>query len=162
MINIPHTHKFEWDYEGWRNQLSHTNPYTQENWNQTLIAKINQISNAIYQTSLRGGADRIRCNQNILKILKTLAYFYEDNTISGRYKVIIDDLILDDVIYVYSSRIHEKPFLFPLKELEVENFDIKVVMSEISFKVETKDTKKEGDEHRKKQVGKIMILNYED
>jgi len=172
MIKIPHKHKLTWDYEGWVGYTSPKNPYSQKDWNRTLITKINQMSAIIFKASMRGGANRIRCNENTLKILKTLDYSYENMEISGRFKIIVDDLILENVIYVYSSRIHEKPFLFPVvTENDSENIEppifesplgeIEYNLGAVSFKVETKSTKKEGDKYRRTSVGKIKILNYE-
>lgn len=171
MIKIPHKHKLTWDYEGWRVSTTPSNSYTQKDWNQTLITRITQSSANIFKDSMRGGANRVRCNKRVLKILETLEYFYKDNTIAGRYEVIIDDLILDDRIYVYSSRIHEKPFLFPVVTenegdigepiFESPLEEVEHNLSTMSFKVETKSTKKEADKYRRTLVAKIKILNYE-
>tara|TARA_R110000796_G_scaffold252137_1_gene385306 strand:- start:9223 stop:9744 length:522 start_codon:yes stop_codon:yes gene_type:complete len=172
MIQIPYKHTLEWDYEGWRDSTNPSNPYTQKDWNQTLITKINQMSAIIFKASMRGGANRVRCNEKTLKILKTLEYFYENMEISGKYKIIVDDLILDNTFYVYSSRIHKTPFLFPIIT-ENDNGDkgnpifesplggVEYNLGAVSLKVETKSTKKECDEHRRSSVGKITILNYE-
>jgi len=51
----------KWDYNEWRygNNGSSFAGYTQKDWNQTLVTKINQISAQIHKTTLRGGANWI-------------------------------------------------------------------------------------------------------
>ena len=171
MINIPHKHTTEWDYKGWKNELHHYNPYTQKDWNQTLLTKLNLMSTYITKASFRGGGNRVRCNGQTVELLKTLESYNHsenDSNIANMYRVIVDDLILDNSIYVYSYRIHEKRFLIPNIKLsdnsfETPNgdFDMEKALRELSFKVETDETKEEGDEHRRNLVGKIKILGYE-
>jgi len=43
-----------WDYNGWKRLGSNAVPYTQKDWNQTLITAINQISAQIHKSTLRG------------------------------------------------------------------------------------------------------------
>jgi hypothetical protein len=172
MINIPHKHTTEWDYKGWENELHYLhNPYTQKDWNQTLLTKLNLMSMYINKASFRGGGNRVRCNKQTVELLKTLESYNHsenDSNIANRYRVIVDDLILDNSIYVYTYRIHEKPFLIPNINLsdnsfETPNgdFDMQKALRELSFKVETDETKEEGDKHRCNLVGKIKILDYE-
>jgi hypothetical protein len=172
MIKIPHTYNFEWDYEGWR-KLGHSSPFTQKDWNQTLITRINQVSNNIHKASLRGGGDRIRCNKKSNKLLKTLEYYNQGKdsaNINNRYLIEIDELVKDNEIYIYSSKITEKPFLIPkIKETEDSGYvyynaislETETTLGEISLEIETNKNKKQGQKYRKKLVGKITILNYE-
>jgi hypothetical protein len=81
-----------WDYEGYENNDKLYN--MQQDWNQTLITKINQTSATIFKESMKGGANVILIPDTLKEIFKTLEYFsplVEDNyrfgTVSGRYVV---------------------------------------------------------------------------
>jgi hypothetical protein len=96
-----------WDYNGWKrsNQNGFT-PYTQKDWNQTLMTKINQISAQIHKSTLRGGANFIVVSSEVSAILDDLEYFHVSNaapeedqynmgiekvgSLSGRYTVYRD------------------------------------------------------------------------
>jgi hypothetical protein len=95
-----------WDYNGWKRLSSGTTPYTQKDWNQTLITAINQISAQIHKSTLRGGANWIVVSSEISAIFDDLEYFHVSNaspeqdqynmgiervgTLSGRYQVYRD------------------------------------------------------------------------
>ena len=177
MLNIKHKHKLEWNYEGWLEGVKKSTPYTQNDWNQTLITKMNMMSAKIHNASLRGGADRIRCNTKMLNLIKSIEYFFDEGdrlskghgmSINNKYFIVVDDLIHDDEIYMYRGRELEnlEHILIPnVEETELfgdvsygENGWIETVMSEVSFRV-SKD-KKEIAKYGKKMVGKIKILNY--
>ena len=95
-----------WDYNGWKRLSSGTTPYTQKDWNQTLITAINQISAQIHKSTLRGGANWIIVSSEISAIFDDLEYFHVSNaspeqdqynmgiervgTLSGRYQVYRD------------------------------------------------------------------------
>jgi hypothetical protein len=96
-----------WDYNGWKRlSSSGTTPYTQKDWNQTLITAINQISAQIHKSTLRGGANWIIVSSEISAIFDDLEYFHVSNaspeqdqfnmgiervgTLSGRYQVYRD------------------------------------------------------------------------
>jgi hypothetical protein len=68
--------QLRWDYNGWRKSSSASNPYTQKDWNQTLITKINQISAQIHKTTLRGGANFIVVSSEVSAIFDDLEYFH--------------------------------------------------------------------------------------
>ena len=91
-----------WDYNGWKPFAPIESSYTQNDWNQTLITRINQISAQINRSSYKGGANAIIMNNQVLKLVKGLAY-YDSNTkmLSGRYKIYTDDSITENIIYVY-------------------------------------------------------------
>jgi len=95
-------HFFEWDYKGWLNTNCYVD-HEQTYWNNTLITKFNQISAMIFQSSdRRGGASIIELNSKILNIIYNSEYYNrENNTIFGRYIVIINNDITDDIIFVY-------------------------------------------------------------
>ena len=96
-----------WDYNGWK-RISSTNstPYTQKDWNQTLITAINQISAQIHKSTLRGGANWIVVSSEVSAIFDDLEYFHVSNaapeqdqynmgiervgTLAGRYQVYRD------------------------------------------------------------------------
>jgi hypothetical protein len=96
-----------WDYNGWK-RLSSVGavPYTQKDWNQTLITAINQLSAQIHKSTLRGGANWIVVSSEISAIFDDLEYFHVSNaapeqdqynmgiervgTLGGRYQVYRD------------------------------------------------------------------------
>lgn len=100
--------KLRWDYNEWR-RLGGTGaaiPYTQKDWNQTLITKINQISAQIHKATLRGGANWIVVSSEVSAVFDDLEYFHVSNanpeqdqynmgiekigTLAGRYQVYRD------------------------------------------------------------------------
>jgi len=98
--------QLRWDYNGWRKASTTASPYTQKEWNQTLITRVNQTSAQIHKTTLRGGANFIVVSSEISAIFDDLEYFHvsdanpeQDNynmgierigTLSGRYQVYRD------------------------------------------------------------------------
>jgi hypothetical protein len=98
--------QLRWDYNGWRKASSAASPYTQKEWNQTLITKINQISAQIHKSTLRGGANFIVVSSEISAIFDDLEYFHVSDaspeqdqynmgierigSLSGRYQVYRD------------------------------------------------------------------------
>lgn len=95
-----------WDYYGWRKAGQPSTAYTQKDWNQTLITKVNQVSAQIHKSTLRGGANFLVVSSEISAIFNDLEYFHAsdasaDNeqynmgiekigTLGGRYKVYVD------------------------------------------------------------------------
>ena len=95
-----------WNYAGWRKASSAASPYTQKEWNQTLITKINQISAQIHKSTLRGGVSFIVVSAEIGAIMNDLEYFHVSDasaeqdqynmgierigSIQGRYQVYSD------------------------------------------------------------------------
>tara|TARA_R110000796_G_scaffold11198_5_gene37394 strand:+ start:19311 stop:21101 length:1791 start_codon:yes stop_codon:yes gene_type:complete len=95
-----------WDYNGWRKASLAANAYTQKDWNQTLITKVNQISAQIHKSTLRGGANFIVVSSEISAIFDDLEYFHVSDaspeqdqynmgiekigSLSGRYQVYRD------------------------------------------------------------------------
>jgi hypothetical protein len=68
--------QMRFDYNGWRRASQGAQPYTQKDWNQTLITKINQVSAQIHKTTLRGGANFIVVSSEISAIFDDLEYFH--------------------------------------------------------------------------------------
>lgn len=98
--------KSRWDYNGWQRIATTSTVYTQKDWNQTLMTKINQISAQIQKSTLRGGADWLVVSAEISAVLNDLEYFHVTDasaesdqynmgiekigSLQGRYKVIVD------------------------------------------------------------------------
>jgi len=101
--------KAKWDYNGWKyggSGNSTLQGYTQKDWNQTLVTKINQISAQIHKTTLRGGANWIVVSSEVSAVFDDLEYFHVSNaepeqdqynmgiekigTVGGRYQVYRD------------------------------------------------------------------------
>ena len=70
-----------WDYNGWKRTAGDGgfNAYTQKEWNQTLITKINQLSAQIHKSTLRGGANFIVVSSEASAIFDDLEYFHVSN-----------------------------------------------------------------------------------
>ena len=98
--------QLRWDYNGWRKASTAASPYTQKEWNQTLITRVNQVSAQIHKSTLRGGANFIVVSSEISAIFDDLEYFHVSDanpeqdqynmgierigTLSGRYQVYRD------------------------------------------------------------------------
>lgn len=93
-----------WDFNGWRNQGSQK--YTEKEWKQTLVTRINQISAQIHKSTLRGGANFLVVSSEVSAIFDDLDVFMASNaapaedkynlgmsrigTLSSRYTVYVD------------------------------------------------------------------------
>lgn len=98
--------QLRWDYNGWQRMATTSTNYTQKDWNQTLITKINTISAQIQKSTLRGGASFIVVSAEISAVLNDLEYFHVTDasaeseqynmgiekigSLQGRYQVIVD------------------------------------------------------------------------
>ena len=99
----------KWDYNEWKyggDAGKTLQGYTQKDWNQTLITKINQLSAQIHKTTLRGGANWIVVSSEVSAVFDDLEYFHVSNagaeqdqynmgiekvgTLAGRYQVYRD------------------------------------------------------------------------
>jgi hypothetical protein len=99
----------KWDYNEWKyggNGGATLQGYTQKDWNQTLVTKINQISAQIHKTTLRGGANWVVVSSEVSAVFDDLEYFHVSNaqpdqdqynmgiekigTLGGRYQVYRD------------------------------------------------------------------------
>ena len=95
-----------WDVNGWRRMAAYSTNYTQKDWNQELMTKINQISAQIHKATLRGGANFIVVSSEISALFDNLEYFHVSDasaesdqynmgiervgSLSGRYQVYRD------------------------------------------------------------------------
>jgi hypothetical protein len=65
-----------WDANGWRRMAGYSTNYTQKDWNQELMTKVNQISAQIHKATLRGGANFIVVSSEISALFDNLEYFH--------------------------------------------------------------------------------------
>jgi len=65
-----------WDVNGWRRMAGFSTNYTQKDWNQELVTKINQVSAQIHKSTLRGGANFIVVSSEISAVFDNLEYFH--------------------------------------------------------------------------------------
>ena len=95
-----------WDVNGWRRMAAFSTNYTQKDWNQELMTKVNQISAQIHKSTLRGGANFIVVSSEISALFDNLEYFHVSDAsaesdqynmgierigaLSGRYQVYRD------------------------------------------------------------------------
>lgn len=95
-----------WDYNGWQRLGTTSTVYTQKDWNQTLMTKINQLSAQIQKATLRGGANIAVVSAEVSAVLNDLEYFHVSDasaesleynmgiekigSLLGRYQVIVD------------------------------------------------------------------------
>jgi hypothetical protein len=99
----------KWDYNEWKyggSSGATLQGYTQKDWNQTLVTKINQISAQIHKTTLRGGANWVVVSSEVSAVFDDLEYFHVSNaapeqdsynmgiekigSLAGRYQVYRD------------------------------------------------------------------------
>ena len=108
----------KWDYNEWRygNGGTAFAGYTQKDWNQTLMTRINQMSAQIHKTTFRGGANWIVVSSEISAVFDDLEYFHVSNaapeqdqynmgiervgTLAGRYQVYRDPYFPSNKILV--------------------------------------------------------------
>ena len=98
--------KQRWDYNGWQRMSTPSTVYTQKDWNQTLMTKMNQISAQIQKSTLRGGANWAVVSSEISAVFNDLEYFHVTDasaesdqynmgiekigSLQGRYNIIVD------------------------------------------------------------------------
>lgn len=98
--------QLDWDYNGWRRMGGFSTNYTQKDWNQMLMTKINQISAQVQKSTLRGGVNFIVVSSEINAVLNDLEYFHVTDasaeqdmynmgiervgSLQGRYQVYVD------------------------------------------------------------------------
>ena len=98
--------QLKWDYNGWRRMSGYSTNYTQKDWNQTLMTKVNQISAQIHKATLRGGANFVVVSTELSAVLNDLEYFHVTDAnaeavtysmgiekigaLQGRYEVFVD------------------------------------------------------------------------
>lgn len=138
-----------WDYKGWGEYSSPT-PYTQKNWNQTLVTKINQCSAHIYKASYVGGATHIIIHPSKTSLIESLEY-YKDGSLSGKYKVEVDDSIGTNIIFVTNKDFLSKKFIATHE---------KVDEGQVLVKLKDRYTEEEAIEYWRGLTAYIEIENY--
>lgn len=89
-----------WDYLGWKDT---TYFIDQTSW-------IKHLINKIHTASLMGGVNTITINSSILGLFVYLVgYNHEDKTIYGRYKILIDDTLDENIIFL--SHVPKNPIV---------------------------------------------------
>ena len=84
--------QLRWDVNGWRRQAGFSTNYTQKDWNQELMTRVNQISAQIHKATLRGGANWIVVSSEISAVFDNLEYFHvsDANPESDQYNMGIE------------------------------------------------------------------------
>lgn len=98
--------QLNWDYNGFRRTGKLSTNYTQKDWNQTLVTKVNQVSAQIHKSTLRGSGNFIVVSSEISAIFNDLEYFHVTDanaeattysmgiekvgSLQGRYQVYVD------------------------------------------------------------------------
>jgi hypothetical protein len=158
----------KWNYREHKNMK--IKGYEQHDWNQTLITRINQVSAQIRKATLAGpSANSISINPKMLPLIKDLEYTKESNgvyTLSGRYKIILDEFIPKNEIYVFCDN-------FPIEPIILESCcddDSKVVEHMVILSTSPKLKKIKNKANKEnislhivepyRLVGKIEVLNY--
>lgn len=102
-----------WDYLGYKKiykDVIDKNEYLfdfQFDWNSLLLTKINEVSANICKISNIGGANIIVMNSKLFMIFKNseIINFISENNgelfLANRYKIILNDDIIENYIYVY-------------------------------------------------------------
>lgn len=145
-------HIKEWDYQGHKvlvKTTSYSPSYSQGDWNQTLLTRINNVGALIYQSSNRFGPNTIKLHPSLMPLIETLEYYNKYvNKISNRFDVIVNDEVEHDIIYIYHS---DEVKLIPIFEDE---------LGTIEFKFIEQCSQEEVSEYIKSTQGYVKILNY--
>lgn len=145
-------HIKEWDYQGHK-VLVETTSYSQGDWNQTLLTRINNVGALIHQSSRRGGPNTLKLHPSLMPLIETLEYYNKDeNKIAGRFNVVVNDEVEHDTIYVYHS---DEVLSIPIMT-EATDSD----WGMIEFKFIEQCSQEEVSNYIKSTQGYVKILNY--
>jgi hypothetical protein len=161
----------KWNYR--ENKNMKIKGYEQHDWNQTLITRINQVSVQIRKATLAGpSANSISINPKMLPLIKDLKYTKESNgvyTLSGRYKIILDEFIPENEIYVFCDNFPIEPIILE-SCCDDDDDDTKVVKHMVILSTSPKLKKIKNKANKEnislhivepyRLVGKIEVLNY--
>lgn len=149
-----------WDFLAWKEVSKAASPYTQVDWNWTLLTRINQCSAQIHQMNLRGGADTITLNRFVFEIIEAFDY-YDSKTkmLSGRYKVIVDNSIKEEIIYVGNMKMYNARLKVGGVPLKIDE-DLDDEYRQLIIKRETFETEEQITEYKRGQLACIPIKNY--
>lgn len=118
--------KLTWDYSGTKDR-----PELQNNWNDTLVTKLNQASAIVHNAALRHSADTIVTNQSLRPLLKTLTFFNETengDSIGGRFKIQYSDDVNERqliVKYDHTKDVHDGFCIIP--ENDGKHISVKLI-----------------------------------
>ena len=168
-IVIVMENKLTWDYLGCHEFVNHGFFNLQNDWNQTLITKINQLSAQIHKSTLRGGANVIKMHPRFLPLFDTLEYFKVLKSgkmmLTSKYEIILDENIEENVLFVSHNdeelnTLEEQDLVMFVKKYGMENslsilkkdsYDYNLALSDPNCSIINED----------KLKGEIEILNYE-
>jgi len=118
----PHIPLVTWDYEGYKEKYPDGLYDAQQDWNQTLLTKINQTSATIFQDTKKGGANAILIPSNMEDIFRTLEYlkvdviqyegYYKLGTLGGRYLVYVVPKLTRIKLNIPDKNNHSKEIAF--------------------------------------------------
>lgn len=142
-------HIKEWDYQG-HNELREITSYSQGDWNQTLLTKINNVGALIHQSSRRGGPNTLKLNSSLMPLIETLEYYNkDDNKVGGRFNIILNNDVEPNIIYVYHS--DEVKTIPVITEGDNGMIELKVIEN---------CSEEEVSDYIKSTQGYVKILNY--
>ena len=147
--------RLDWNYLEWQAVNTRIGSvYTQKDWNQTLVTKINQISAQINMSCLRGGADTIFIHPDISKLITQHEYYQpERNSLSGRYRVAITSDVPVNEVFICREEFFD---LHYVSDRIYNTGEQQVVPLRDKYK-----TDEEVEEYRTKLMGTIKVSNYE-
>jgi hypothetical protein len=166
-------YKNNWDYLGYK-EYENIPYYDRPDgpWHNTLVTKINHISNQIHMKTRMGGGNVLKVNKKIFGLLKTLKYFKSNYELGcymvGHYKIVLDES-LDDAVYViyeseHTKKLKEQNLIECYKTIQEENEFNRIVFS---FYIKDSELHKKALENIENvfltddcYVGKVVVLNY--
>jgi hypothetical protein len=98
-----------WDSEGYLRNLQ----YSYDDWNNTLMSKINQASSDIHMKTFNGGGDVIEISPNVEYIFDSFSYYDRHRRQMGCYKVIVNPAT-SSMVKIYR---HDNKELFRIIEV---------------------------------------------
>ena len=91
----------EWDY-GKHTRDGDVSPYTQVDWNQTLMTMINKVSAFINTKTGKENVKVIEMHPHFKPLFETLAYYKRrKRELCGRYKVVYNSNLKRNRIFIY-------------------------------------------------------------
>ena len=138
-------------------------------WNQTLLTNINLIVRNINLKLVRSNEIEIRLNSKFTPLIESLEFYNsKQSKIAGNYKVIFDDYIEEDIIYVYSEDLKnlEVVFVFcdkdgnEIDDNKVYNSDKKLTTIGFKAKLASDLTEEQLDKEKSNRMGYIQIENF--
>lgn len=150
-----------WDYLGWKDikysPSDDGDHFDQTKWISTIITKINGISSMIHTSTYMGGVNTITINSKLLGLFALMPfghYNHDKQTLSGRYQIVIDDNLDENIIFL--SNIPKNPLIaLPIikKSTQANEYDT------IEFKGISSFSDEEVALYKSKLNGYIEILN---